>query len=71
MPRSFTSLGTDGYGRSDTREVLRRYFEVDAVHVVLAVLHALVAEGSLPAAAVTDALDRYGVDTSSPDPWST
>ncbi len=43
MPRRFTSLGTDGFGRSDTREVLRRFFEVDAAHVVVAVLHGLAA----------------------------
>ena len=52
MPRRFTSLGTDGFGRSDTREVLRRYFEVDAAHMVVAVLHGLAAEGRLPAATV-------------------
>jgi pyruvate dehydrogenase E1 component len=70
MPRPFTSLGTDGYGRSDTREVLRRYFEVDAAHVVVAVLHALAAEGMVPPGAVTDALTRYEVDTTTPDPWA-
>ncbi len=41
MPRRFTSLGTDGFGRSDTRDVLRRFFEVDAAHVVVAVLYGL------------------------------
>ena len=60
MPRRFTSLGTDGFGRSDTREVLRRFFEVDAAHVVVAVLHALAADGLVPPAAVTEALTRYG-----------
>ena len=49
VPRRFTSLGTDGFGRSDTREVLRRYFEVDAAHVVVAVLEGLVADGAVPA----------------------
>ena len=47
MPRRFTSLGTDGFGRSDTREVLRRFFEVDAAHVVVAVLSGLAAEGAV------------------------
>ncbi len=70
MPRTYISLGTDGYGRSDTREVLRRYFEVDAAHVVVAVLHALAADGAVPAQAVAEALARYEVDTTSPDPWA-
>ena len=47
-PRPFTSLGTDGFGRSDTRDVLRRFFEVDAAHVVVAVLHGLAAGGARP-----------------------
>jgi pyruvate dehydrogenase E1 component len=70
MPRRFTSLGTDGFGRSDTRDVLRRFFEVDAVHVVVAVLDGLAAEGALPAGTVGEAIRRYGIDPDSPDPWS-
>ncbi len=70
MPRRFTSLGTDGFGRSDTREVLRRHFEVDAAHIVVAVLHGLAADGVVPAQAVTDAIDRYGIDPGTVDPWS-
>jgi pyruvate dehydrogenase E1 component len=70
MPRRFTSLGTDGFGRSDTREVLRRYFEVDAAHVTVAVLSSLAAEGSVPASAVSEAMDRYGIDPDRGDPWS-
>ena len=70
MPRPFTSLGTDGFGRSDTRDVLRRFFEVDAAHVVVAVLHDLAAEGAVPPGAVAGAIDRYGIDPASPDPWS-
>ena len=71
MPRHFTSLGTDGFGRSDTREVLRRYFEVDAAHVVVAALEGLVADGTLPEGAVDAAVARYGIDGAAPDPWST
>ncbi len=71
MPRRFTSLGTDGFGRSDTREVLRRFFEVDAAHVVVAVLHGLAAEGSVPPGTVAEAIRRYGIDPDSADPWST
>ena len=70
MPRPFTSLGTDGFGRSDTRDVLRRFFEVDAAHVVVAVLHRLAADGSLPATTVSDAIQRYGIDPAAGDPWS-
>ena len=63
---AFTSLGTDGFGRSDTREVLRRFFEVDAAHVVVAVLEGLAADGTVPADAVAAAIGRYGIDAGSP-----
>ena len=69
VPRRYTSLGTDGFGRSDTREVLRRHFEVDAAHVVLAVLEGLADEGAVADGAVASALDRYGVDPGGADPW--
>ena len=68
VPGSFVPLGTDGYGRSDTRQALRRFFEVDAGHVVVAVLSALAAEGKLEPARVADALARYGIDPELPDP---
>ena len=70
-PRRFTSLGTDGFGRSDTREVLRRFFEVDAAHIVVAALHGLVADQAIPEDSVAAALDRYGIDPAASDPWST
>jgi pyruvate dehydrogenase E1 component len=70
VPRRYTSLGTDGFGRSDTREVLRRFFEVDAAHVVVAVLEGLAAEGAVPDAAVAAAIGRYGIDAGAPDPWT-
>jgi pyruvate dehydrogenase E1 component len=66
--RSFTPLGTDGFGRSDTREALRRHFETDAPHVVVATLAALAAAGEVKAEAVTDAIKRYDVDTEAIDP---
>jgi pyruvate dehydrogenase E1 component len=69
MPRRFTSLGTDGFGRSDTREVLRRYFEVDAAHIAVAVLHGLAAEGRVAYGTVSEAIDRYGIDPGAIDPW--
>ena len=70
MPRRFTSLGTDGFGRSDTRDVLRRFFEVDAAHIVVAVLHGLASDGVLPWRTVAEAIDRYGIDPAAADPWS-
>jgi pyruvate dehydrogenase E1 component len=70
VPRRFTSLGTDGFGRSDTRDVLRRFFEVDAAHVVVAVLSGLVADGLLPAEVAGAAVQRYRIDPERSDPWS-
>ena len=68
VPRRCASLGTDGFGRSDTREALRRFFETDAPHVVLAVLSELVADGALVPAALHDAIERYGIETDLPAP---
>jgi pyruvate dehydrogenase E1 component len=62
VPGRYSSLGTDGYGRSDTREQLRRHFEVDTGHLVVAVLSSLMAEGKATAEQVKDAIARYGVD---------
>ncbi|MCU0269350.1 MAG: pyruvate dehydrogenase (acetyl-transferring), homodimeric type [Acidimicrobiales bacterium] len=66
--RVFTSLGTDGFGRSDTREALRRFFETDTAHVVVAVLSGLAAAGELGPEVVADAIARYGLDPDAPDP---
>jgi pyruvate dehydrogenase E1 component len=68
VPGTFIPLGTDGFGRSDTREALRRFFEVDTGHVVVAVLSGLVQEGRLDPAAVKDALERYDIDPELADP---
>jgi pyruvate dehydrogenase E1 component len=62
MPRPFISLGTDGFGLSDTRSSLRRHFEVDAGHIVTAVLWGLFQQGEIKAGAVNDALRRYDID---------
>ncbi len=70
VERRFVSLGTDGFGRSDTREALRSYFEVDAPHIVLAVLSALAEEGDGKPDEVADTISRYGLETELPDPWS-
>jgi pyruvate dehydrogenase E1 component len=66
--RSFTPLGTDGFGRSDTREALRRHFETDAPHLVVATLAALAAAGEVKPEVVRDALDRYQLDPDRIDP---
>jgi pyruvate dehydrogenase E1 component len=60
--RRYVVLGTDGFGRSDYRVALRRFFEVDRHYVALAALSALAADGAVPASAVTDAISRYGID---------
>ena len=66
--RPFHVLGTDGMGRSDTREALRRYFEVDHGHVVVATLTGLVEQGVIGPEVVEDALARYEIDTEAADP---
>jgi pyruvate dehydrogenase E1 component len=68
IPRSFTVLGTDGYGRSDTRATLRRFFEIDAEQITGAVLSALALEGKIPPGEVTTALAELGIDPEAPDP---
>ncbi|HRB02495.1 MAG TPA: pyruvate dehydrogenase (acetyl-transferring), homodimeric type [Ilumatobacteraceae bacterium] len=66
--RTFIPLGTDGMGRSDTREALRDYFEVDAGHIVVAILSALVADGTASADEVQAAIARHNLNTEAPDP---
>jgi pyruvate dehydrogenase E1 component len=64
----YVTLGPDGYGRSDTRAQLRHFFEVDAKYIVLAALHALSEQGSLPKKVVLEAMKRYGIDPDKLDP---
>jgi pyruvate dehydrogenase E1 component len=66
----FIALGTDGFGRSDTRSALRSFFEVDRHQVVLAALDGLVRDGTLPRQVLADAIARYGLDGSRPAPWT-
>jgi pyruvate dehydrogenase E1 component len=68
--RRYVVLGTDGFGRSDTREKLRRFFEVDRYYVAVAALKALSDEGALPASKVVDAMQKYGLDPAKPAPWT-
>jgi pyruvate dehydrogenase E1 component len=64
----YVVLGTDGYGRSDTRKNLRRFFEVDRHYVAVAALKALADEGTISIEKVTEAIDRYGIDVNKPNP---
>ncbi len=68
VPRRFEVLGTDGFGRSDTRERLRAFFEVNRHWVVLAALQALAADGEIPCARTAEAIARYGIDPAKPSP---
>ena len=68
VPRPFTPLGTDGFGRSDTREALRRFFEIDTGHVVVATLSGLAGLGKVDPSLVKDAIARYGIDPEVGDP---
>ncbi len=70
VPGRWLSLGTDGFGRSDTREQLRKFFETDAAHVVIAVLSELCATGKVADGVVADAISRFGIVTESPAPWT-
>lgn len=65
---SYTVLGTDGFGRSDTREALRSFFEVDRYHVVVATLHALADEGQIKYDVVADAIKKYEINAEAINP---
>ncbi len=68
VPRHYVTLGTDGFGRSDSRENLRRFFEIDRYYVTVAALKALADEGAVPAAKVAEAIAKYGIDPNKPNP---
>jgi pyruvate dehydrogenase E1 component len=68
VPRPFVPLGTDGFGLSDARGPLRRHFEIDAPHIVVAALHGLAQCGNVSPRVVADAIDRYGIDVEALDP---
>ncbi|MCK9194750.1 MAG: alpha-ketoglutarate dehydrogenase [Nevskia sp.] len=70
VDRRYVVLGTDGFGRSDTRPALRRFFEVDRHAIVLATLDALARENQISADVVAAAIQRYGADTETPPPWT-
>ncbi len=70
VDRPFTSLGTDGFGRSDARETLRRYFEVDTAHLVVAVLASLARQGRGSPDEVAAAIRRFDIDPDAVDPFA-
>ncbi|MFP6809393.1 MAG: pyruvate dehydrogenase (acetyl-transferring), homodimeric type [Pseudomonadales bacterium] len=65
---TYTVLGTDGFGRSDTREKLRRFFEVDRYYITVAALDALVKDNVLDSSVVRDAIVKFNIDPNKPDP---
>jgi pyruvate dehydrogenase E1 component len=67
-PRRYAVLGTDGYGRSDLRSQLRKFFEVNRYYVAVAALKALADEGEIPAATVAQAIAKYRIDPDKPNP---
>ena len=69
VPRRYLTLGTDGYGRSDTREQLRRFFEVDRNAIAVSALKALADDKQVPAVVVEQAIERYGIDRAARNPW--
>ncbi len=70
VPGRYAVLGTDGFGRSDSRERLRAFFEVDRASIVVAALDALAAEGAIERQRAAEALSRYEIDTERPAPWT-
>ena len=68
MPGPLTLLGTDGYGRSETRTALRDFFEVDARHIAFAALSAAFKEGKITKAAVQRARKQLEIDPQQADP---
>lgn len=68
--RTYITLGTDGYGRSDTREHLRTFFEVNRYYILVAALYALMTEDQLSAEDVSLALNKYGIDTQKLNPMT-
>ncbi|MHB1221691.1 MAG: pyruvate dehydrogenase (acetyl-transferring), homodimeric type [Gammaproteobacteria bacterium] len=68
IQRTYVTLGTDGFGRSDTRASLRQFFEVDRHYIVMAALSALAKDGEIPASKVTAAMKKYGIDANKSNP---
>jgi pyruvate dehydrogenase E1 component len=69
VDRPYVSLGTDGFGRSDARSALRGFFEVDAAHLVVAVLQLLSLDGRVKTSVVADAIAEFGIDAEREAPF--
>jgi pyruvate dehydrogenase E1 component len=70
FPQPYVVLGTDGYGRSDTREQLRHFFEVNRFYIVIASLHALLVEGLVTRTEIEKAFKKYAIDAKKPNPFT-
>ena len=70
VPGRYLCLGTDGFGRSDYRVALRKFFEVNRHYVAIGALKLLADEGAVPKAKVSEAITKYGIDTDRPAPWT-
>ena len=68
VPGKYRVLGTDGFGRSDTREKLRHFFEVDRFYITVAALKALSEEGKISNQQIVQAIEKYGIDPERPNP---
>jgi len=68
VPRSYSVLGTDGFGRSDSRQALRKHFEVDRYYIAVASLNALMKDGSVSFKTVNGAIKKYGIDPNKNNP---
>ena len=70
IPRTYKVLGTDGFGRSDTRAKLREFFEVNRYYVTVAALTALAEEGKVERTVVAKAMQKFGINPEKPAPWT-
>jgi pyruvate dehydrogenase E1 component len=70
FPAPYVVLGTDGYGRSDTREQLRQFFEVNRYYIVIAALHALMTEDLVTVTEIEKAFKKYAIDSEKPNPFT-
>ena len=70
VPARYSVLGTDGFGRSDTREQLRHFFEVNRYWITVSALKALADEGTIDYDTVAQAISKYQLDANKPAPWT-
>jgi len=68
IDKPLTVLGTDGFGRSDSREALRSFFEVDRYFITVAALKALADEGAIKSSVVSEAIKSFGIDPEKTNP---